>query len=249
MKIAILSDWSDWYDHAFASKYACDVVWKRYTRAWTTRENDYEFLIRQGLKVPRHGSPEELKADGVETVVHYIDPYAHAGEGKEVLHIDDAIARSYPKMFCSEYLGERTENARSTRTLAVGYRMFRLAYSSDTWQSNVGDVEIELIEQFDIRGDKPHSDWAIDIAYSRWAYEFHKRSPIWAIDYIGDTVIDWNPSPGTKWAMIDHMMTASEVYKEVCDCWVEVSWSNQILDTPDWRNYTKAMILENSFPD
>lgn len=203
MKIAIDSDFLDFYDYAFYSRYNADIVWERRSRTAMSKREQFAFLEQQGLQTPDHGTVAEVYhkiranyflpnglffdkfAKDIASVVVYLDEYAHRGLGKLQVPLELALDH-YPKKYCSEFIQTTpSSNSVSYRYLQVGKKSFWLRYTGhDNWMSNHAEkVDVEYLCTND---DK---------------FKFTVDSPVFAIDFIPGRVlyaVDFNTAPGFK---------------------------------------------------
>lgn len=212
-EVALQSDFRDYYDHWFATK--SDIVFERYTRAKTTRQADFSLLQEMGLVTPTCGTVSELwqtlctqmpevnqrELANVFQVVVYVDPYAHAGEGKLLCTYEQAL-EEYTNAFASEYIPANVNGfGTSFRYLRVGLRQFWLRYTSqDDWRSNAGEVAIKLICE-----EAPAEKCG--------------KAPLYAIDFIYVSsrfiALDYNPAPCIKGTGIEDAVQGLDVYKQL----------------------------------
>ncbi|MBW2031954.1 MAG: hypothetical protein JRJ31_23145 [Deltaproteobacteria bacterium] len=54
-KIAILSDFIDFYDHTFYPRGMADAIWDRRSRSSMSKAEQFALLERLGFDVPEHG--------------------------------------------------------------------------------------------------------------------------------------------------------------------------------------------------
>lgn len=211
MSIKLRTDFYDYYDHWFcATGQKYEFLFDRPTRAKSSRLEDFELLKAAGLKVVKHSNVELLHASSVETlgedvtslmmVVVYTDEYAHAGEGKILLPLDEALAL-YPKNLASEYIPASMREAVSYRYLRVGKRQFWLRYTStDDWRSNAGNGFVEYLCE-----EKEADSYLLN--------------PIFAVDFLRTgkmfVAIDYNPSPKISGTGIERVMPPKEAYRQI----------------------------------
>jgi hypothetical protein len=203
MRLRLVSNWRDYYDHMFEVHGDDLVNFHRPMRTDMDKRAQLDLLIRVGQNVPHFGTLgallEELQDDQDRFVV-YDDPLAHAGEGKRLLRRVEALQES-PDLFATAYIPHESGRAISWRWLQVGDCPFLLEYvSDDAWRSNCGTVEIRVLQASPVRSVVPL------IPY-----------PLWAIDYIplnqGRTriAVDFNTSPGLRGTGVEEFLTATEV--------------------------------------
>ena len=207
MRLRLVSNWRDYYDHAFQI-YGDDLVdFHRPMRTDMDKRAQLDLLIRAGQNVPHFGRLgallEELQG-GQDRFVVYDDPFAHAGEGKRLIGRTEALQES-PDLFAAAYIPHESGRAISWRWLQVGDIPFLLEYvSDDSWRSNCGTVEIRMLQASPMKS----------VVHSI-------RHPLWAIDYIplnrGHTrvAIDFNTSPGLQGTGVEEFLTAGEVVNAI----------------------------------
>lgn len=201
LKIAIESDFWDFYDHAFYPRYRADIVWERKSRTSMSKREQFRLFENHGLKVPIYGTVREVyrrvkaeydfegelfnKAINLFSLVVYLDEYAHRGLGKVCVPIKVALEQ-YPDKFCTEFIQTTpSPHAVSYRYLQVGHKAFWLKYTGyDSWMSNhARKVDIEYL------------------CPSRHILHLDIRCPMFAIDFIPGRVlyaIDLNTAPGLR---------------------------------------------------
>lgn len=201
-RIAIDSDFLDFYDHAFYSRYNADITWERRSRTGMSKRKQFLFLENQGLETPIHGTVVEVYrelrkghllagdlfdklARGLLQVVVYLDEYAHRGLGKLQVPLELALDR-YPHRYCSEFIQTTPScDSVSYRYLQVGKKSFWLRYTGhDSWMSNcVEEVDVEYL------------------CTNEDKFKFSIDHPVFAIDFVPGRVlyaIDFNTAPGLK---------------------------------------------------
>ena len=201
-RIAIDSDYLDFYDHAFYSPYNADIVWERRCSRGMSKRKQFAFLEQQGLKTPNHGTVAEVyqkirkdyflskglfhkSARNLAAVIVYLDEYAHRGLGKLRVSIELALDQ-YPNKYCSEFIQTTPScDSVSYRYLQVGKKSFWLRYTGhDSWMSNhAEDVEVECL------------------CANEDKFKFGVDCPVFAIDFIPGRAlyaIDFNTAPGFK---------------------------------------------------
>lgn len=201
MKLA--TDFLDYYDHAFDTG---GLAFERYAvRGAPHRRDDHDRLERAGFRVPARGTPEEVVARWPATthMVVYIDPHAHAGEGKLLVSAQRARL-DYAGDYCSAFVGDPDAPGFSIRLLLVGDISFWLFYAAcDGWRSNVGDVAI------DEAVPPTHAEALIDKALTLGA-------PLVAVDFVRHTTgalyaIDLNTAPGLRGTVAEKRLRPSVV--------------------------------------
>jgi len=226
-RVAIVSDFIDYYDHAFYPRYEAEVVWDRRSRNDMSKAEQFALLERLGFEVPEHGTVVDLyklfreklpeftdELFGLYTeainVVVYLDPFAHKGEGKILTTLGDAL-RDHPYLYCSRFVESAPqfpamEYATSYRHVQIGRKSLCLRYTGfGSWMSNhAEEVEVELLfEGYEGRGPLsshvPYPVFAIDMVQSGpWLY-----------------AIDFNTAPGLSGTGIP--LSPQEVYELVAE--------------------------------
>jgi hypothetical protein len=215
MKIALNSDFRDFYDHWFSLSEEADYTLNRTMVDGILKRDQFKLLEQLGFNTPLHGTPDVLEKQLAEEKTHvvlYCDELAHAGEGK-YLHLGNKNFSKH-KRYTYASAQIRTDRkadkgCQSTRLLFIGYRKFILCYTSNhSWMSNEGKVSIEFIDE-----ERPRN------LTDKWA--FTKKWPILAIDYVvekdtgKDFAIDFNSAPGLSGTPIEEMFSGLEVYQMI----------------------------------
>lgn len=221
MKLYLESDFHNWYDHAFDSRYDSEAEpFRRVSTDGMNRKEMFEFLdYSLWLHIPINGTVQEVfeqrfgkSAKFFENhIVLYHDITSHSGENKELIRANQAL-KQYPDTFCSVYIKHKDWEEHSFgisyRYLKIGKNHYWLKYTSyDDWRSNNGNVKIELldnIERFD------------NVLY------IPSYVPFFAIDFIADKyedfyAIDYNIAPGLKWTGIEQILSPNDVYKLIVE--------------------------------
>jgi len=230
MRIALRSDFLDYYDHWFDRLEVAQMIFYRLSRTEESRREIFHRLEMLGLRTPPHGTVTQLVTwreeymyqlfsetviarqalENLEDLVVYTDEYAHAGEGKIRLSIPEAL-ENYPNAYASLYIPQNpTGTGISFRYLQVGKRRFWIRYtSSNDWRSNSGDVQIDFLTE-----ESP-------------GYHPKISEPLFAIDFLpygqGSErllAIDFNTAPVLRGTGIDHKLSSREVYDLIHDAMV-----------------------------
>lgn len=223
MKIALLSDFHDFYDHAFDIGNV-DATFSRISTGGLSRPEMLSHLEAYcKVKVPLHGQVKSLKEkllgklaylgnskliddymNGCMDVVVYVDEYAHGGVGKIKINVMEAVAQ-YPNHYASEFIPANPKGlGESLRYLRLGRRQFWLRYwSMDDWRSNCGDVHIKVLGEELAKSD---SD-LIRLQEPLVAIDFVKADKLYAVDY--------NIAPGLSGSGIENFISPSEIYTEL----------------------------------
>lgn len=223
--IHLKTDYRDYYDHWFGgSQQPENVFFNRQMTQGMDRQSMMRYMRDElGLATPRFGTVKSvseqilsycralvgmgLNGDSLEDtarVVVHLDQRAHAGEGKVLMSVRDALEK-YTGEFAVEYIQPtKTGFGVTMRYLQVGRRQFWLKYSSDDdWRSNAGEVNVEFI--FEAKGDVLNVFQPI-------------RHPLFAIDFVighKSFAIDFNESPCLKGTGIEDIMSGLEVFDEI----------------------------------
>jgi len=220
-KIAIDSDFLDFYDHAFYSRYNADIVWERRSRTNMSKRKQFAFLEQQGLATPIHGTVMRVHEKMREGYLHdktffekcsgklfyvvvYLDEYVHRGLGKLQVPLKLALDH-YPHRYCSQFIQTTpSSHAVSYRYLQVGKKSFWLRSTGhDSWMSNHAEkVDVEYL------------------CTNEDMFKFTVGYPVFAIDFIPGKVlyaIDFNTAPGLKDTGIP-LKDPHEIY-ELIDEW------------------------------
>ena len=227
--------YTDYYDHQFDRKDSNTPIWNRNNRKFPNRSEQFAIIHKYfGCNSPNSeytgiglepcewwncwGTKQYLQGD--EKLVVYTDETFHMGQGK-IIHdlFNDPMPAEYLQlnavMFFENPFPERGKSL-SKRLLAVGNKMFWIEYVSyEEWQSNVGDGEINILEQ---EVTQEHRQNMLSIMRDL-------RSPLLAIDFVpnldehGDAVVwyatDLNLAPGIKSSGIEKVLSATEFVQEI----------------------------------
>lgn len=215
LKIGLVSDFYDFYDHLFESKMAVlngdvDYVVVRNSNSRVLSRSQMLDLVahntpnRDLLDSPMYGKVSALRnyfhQRPFTQVVLHKNEYSSKGEGKTLTTLDDSWLSEDD--FCVEYIPSTC----SYRILYLGQYHFYLKYSSTEWRSNVGEVQIKTVLPQTISNAKT-LELFVD---STSAFN---RFPLLAIDFVvGENekiyVLDLNTAPGVP----SDFFTASQVY-------------------------------------
>lgn len=226
--LRLRSDFSDFYDHAFAGSWRLEFpCWERSARTVATRKEDHDAMAYVGLRVTgARGDLGTLHREGAydrdRLYVAYVDPSAHRGEGKVRGTVDDILRAGVPYgTYASAWHGPPC-GGRSTRALAIGRWLFWLDYvqrDRGEWRSNVGDVDVRWGREL----------LPADVALAALLkLQRARRAPIVAVDFVGSEdgqvwAIDLNTSPGLRGTPIEtDGLSAREVYDLCCARWAEI---------------------------
>lgn len=199
MKIKLVSDFHDYYDHWFCGSYdEPEYTFTRMSRNDITKQDQFDILKDKfNCKIPIVGIVSELNLAPEDEVVVYIDPLAHCGEAKEKMTLSKA-QEEYPDKFASQFVGTFPDlPAVSYRHLQFGNEAFKLKYTGfNSWMSNNAEkVKIQILSNA-----KPFPI---------------TEYPLFAIDYVNDYAIDFNTSPGIKGTRLERMIESQWVYMAI----------------------------------
>jgi len=182
MRTTLLSDFKDYYDHAF------DVKGDSFVRKKThemSRSDIIDFLSDKGFRVPPHGQvrnfvinmSKKATANDVEVLLdHYLmvvyeNSHDHDGYGKQLILARQAL-EEYPTCFYTEYAGKLPSF--SIKFVQIGNRRWWFkCESKNDWRSNWGETSVELL------GEDPPG-WAYNIPY-----------PMFSVDFVIPSDDDW----------------------------------------------------------
>ena len=177
--IYLQSNFRDYYDEELHSPMGTKVF-KRLSKSGMSRPEMLKYMDNVGLNTVPHGYVKDLygkyyknkkknSSENMLGLVVYLDENAHRGEGKELLHYEEALEK-YPIYYASVYMNNLNLTKSSFRHLQIGKKSYLLRYSSkDKWRSNFGDnISIYL---WKVNDDKQ--------------YFFEKiRYPLFALDFV-----------------------------------------------------------------
>lgn len=202
MKVKLVSDFIDYYDHWFDLE---GVEFHRESRNSISRPNMLGRLANMGLQVPNSGYMPTVEnwSDLDSPIIVHHDVFSHRGEDKEFILYKKAKSL-YPESFAVQYIQPPLAHkgkSISYRYLRIGvYRFFLRYESKDMWRSNCGDVKIGYWHPplclYDFLDSEPRPMIAIDFVQS---YE-----GLWA-------AIDYNTSPGLKYIPIEEDIGGKEI--------------------------------------
>ncbi len=243
-RVAIVSDFIDYYDHAFCPRYEAEVVWDRRSRNDMSKADQFALLEKLGFKVPEHGkvsdvytklrekflpacrgqsgrgfTPEifNLYAETIRVVV-YLDEFAHRGEGKILTTLGDAL-REYPYLYCSRFVESEPsfpgiEYATSYRHLQIGRRSFCLRYGGFGSWMSNHAKEVEV--EFLFEGYEGRGPLSSHVPYPVFAIDMVQSGP-WLY------AVDFNTAPGIDGTGIP--LSPQEIYQLVAE-WFAANVSN-----------------------
>lgn len=214
----LLTDFHDYYDHAFDARLSSAPEFYRFAAGSTHRAQDHDVLQRAGFAVPARGKPAKVRAHVGRggSVVVYTDPVSHRGDGKVLKSIDDA-EKENPSDYCSHYMHFRRNE--SLRLLLVGAISFWLTYRSQDWRSNCGDeVTIEMAQELPARPqDVIHR--ALGLGYALVAIDFVAGPTGWSFPF----AIDLNTAPGLRGTPVERYLTPRVVHQAISDRWLQLT--------------------------
>ena len=208
MKIQIESDFHDYYDHAFASKYDTpDYVLKRPSvYPQLPREKMFQLFTEYGMSTPQYGRDKSLFT--CEYVVEHLDETAHRGDGKHLVDVDDAKDETFKVAHVVTTGSNLIVPSMSRRVLFIGNHQFDLQYIGlHDWRSNGPDCNIHF------RGIVENGRDYFDIASKELA-----KFPIVALDYVKNgekkpLYLDINISPSWKGTFLEKLLHPSVVHE------------------------------------
>lgn len=226
MKVKLLSDFVDYYDHWFDLE---GIEFKRYSRSGMDRFAMFRFMEKLRINTPDYGTVREIheqnqrktkagrEASCWQKVVVHLDVNAHRGEGKVLMSIDEAY-ETYPDKFCVGFIHPTAFMPCTIRYLRVGNRFFWLEYTSnDPWRSNCGsEINIKItrhgtIDEFNyVNLDEPL--FAIDLVDGRMNKYI---TGSWAIDY--------NIAPQIRGTGVEEILSAKDCADEIKQKYVHLA--------------------------
>lgn len=204
VKIKLLSDFVDYYDHWFDLE---GITFNRFSYSGMKRSEALRYLSSLGLMVPTFGKVRDLPRliDGyfhqLTDVVVYLDETAHKGEGKVKMPLSEALEK-YPDHLATEYIQVLPAFAScSWRYLQVGDKRFWLQYfSRNDWRSNCGEVEIKVLS-------KEKDGYCPSIKYPLFAVDFLPAGHLYAVDF--------NISPQIRGTGIEDILPSREAAEAI----------------------------------
>ena len=221
--IVLDSDFRDVYDHYFYPPQVLDLYppemlaergiwyrWTRHARAARPRQADHDDLEALGLRTPPRGTVQELRSRYPDrALVVYTNPYAHAGEGKLLLHPGDAEYDALPGAHYATLYESRVNcsHGQSLRWLAAGEQVSWLWYGSTRgeWRSNAGE-DVAIVDVS--KGGEYTARWGVRAPTIDRHHPALASYPLVAIDFLyrghftqelyDYRAIDLNTAPGIK---------------------------------------------------
>ena len=208
MKIKLVSDFTDYYDHHFDLE---GNIFRRVTTDGLDRIGILEYLEKLEFTVPVYGTVNSLKLKPDDLIVVHHNLRAHRGEEKELFLYQDAL-ENYPESLGVKYIpfhadSDIPENTKglSWRYLQIGVESFWLQYSSvDDWRSNCGDCQIKLSfrDKTELFSDHQYDDLLIF------------KYPLFAVDFVPTKdklyAVDFNIAPGVRGSGVENILNAKE---------------------------------------
>ncbi len=219
MKLALDSDFRDYYDHwfdYFSVGGKPEQTLRRQSRQGLPKRDQFTLLEECGFTVPLHGHVFEV-APNVTTpwLVVYDDEMAHCGEGKALWHRTKA-SLEVPNQYCSVFIPSTEDpvvHAVSMRLLAIGDRLWWLKYESNGWMSNHADnVDVTVIGETLSR-----EQYALEESFE---FGHLGEYPLFAIDFVKAKdgrlmAIDFNSAPGLKGTGMENLMPSKGVVEAI----------------------------------
>jgi hypothetical protein len=216
-EIILISDFCDYYDYRFLSKYdpSDSITLKRNMRnPKISRKQMLEFGNRNFDEVLYSYKKSDFNdPSGELMVVEHLDEYAHAGEGKRWVTLDEAGEETLKV----QYIGNDICNgSESFRHLYIGNHQFILKYSNDhDWRSNGPGCKISLTGVYP--GGRPHDAplWSggdFLEEYPLLAFDFIKLPDYCCDDCYYHYLLDINTSPSWKGTFLEEMLHPVVVY-------------------------------------
>lgn len=235
-KLYLTSDFLDFYDHMFESKYFGAEEFRRVTTEGPSRREMFEIFDRVNLSTPEHGIVSDIvptlrsilwmspEISPSNMLVVYTDERAHRGEGKILVDFDVAEEK-YPNYYCSEFIPPRSyeSGAESWRFLQIGNRAWKFHYR------NRIDGLIPAVPGI-LRTATYPKNWQSNVGDPSISFlgEVHPISdiayPLFAIDYLlhkiypGATLcIDLNIAPEIRGTTIEDKLDPDQVVELITD--------------------------------
>ncbi|EKU98148.1 hypothetical protein Lepto7375DRAFT_7409 [Leptolyngbya sp. PCC 7375] len=223
MKIKLVSDYRDYYDHWFEGAHSqCDRSYVRLAKGWMSKFGQFVKLDDAGWTTPLISKacrfPDWVDRDAL--VVVYIDDFCHRGEGKIVMTLGEAIS-TYPEKDCSAFIrttDDPLRHAISRRLLCIGDRLFWLTYESKGgWRSNYGPTA----EVTNVGETLCKPAYLAEAGPGEHDFSFLNQFPLWAVDFVEPAnktrlmAIDLNTAPGLRGTGIEDLIKPKEVFTEI----------------------------------
>lgn len=214
MKLKLISDFHDYYDHQFDLE---GETFRRVTTDGLSRQELLEYLQKLEFTVPTFGTVRELGSllEPQDRVVLHHDIWAHRGDGKELTTMKEALEK-YPDVLATQFIqfnvpGTKPEvKGLSWRYLQIGTESFWIEYTStEDWRSNCGDGDINLFfrDKTELFSDHQYDDL------------LRFKFPLFAVDFVpdGETLyaVDFNIAPGVRGTGVEKLLPAKEAAKAI----------------------------------
>lgn len=217
MKLKLLSNWLDFYDHEFDLE---GPTFKRLTNSGPDRRQMFQIFAENNIKTPMNGSvaaveqtlrnywfknvPDLYRSKLINNdinVMIYFDEMAHCTKGKNVHSLESAL-KSFPNKYCSLYMPSSDRfSTNSYRYLQIGTKAFWLSYRSDDEYFSNKDGEI------------------IGSPATTSPLVGFEKYPLLAIDFVCSGhelyAIDLNIAPGMKDTGIEKILSPKMVVDEI----------------------------------
>jgi hypothetical protein len=223
MKIKLISDFVDYYDHHFCMSFQQpQAVYVRRSIQGLPRPEIFQYLEQSGYWTPINDylpnifqkMGRDIESILTKQIVVYLDQNKHQGIDKIKMSVQEAMQPKYFGFYASEYINSSILPI-SYRKLVIGKRSFLLKYRSNhEWKSNCGDVYIDVLKELECE-------------------ENYSYVPIYAIDFVETNsqihtpfsnddlnelyAVDFNISPQLDKTGIEEIVSPKQVYKEIVD--------------------------------
>lgn len=217
-EILLLSDFHDYYDYQFVSRYSSleTLVFERNMRNQkVSRKQMLEFGNKNFDEVLHSYKKSDFDDPRWQVmVVEHLDEFAHAGAGKRLVVLKEAGEDTLKV----DFIGfDENSGGKSLRHLYIGKHMFVLEYTCETgWQSNGPGCTISLQGVYPGARERDSQGWRDG--------EFLKEYPLLAFDFITHPdychdesnyfyLLDINTSPSWKGTFLEEMLHPVVVYE------------------------------------
>lgn len=213
MKLKLVSDFYDYYDHEFDLE---GDTFRRVTTDGLSRQELLEYLQKLEFTVPHFGPVKDLAKllEPQDRIVLHHDIWAHRGDGKELSTIQEAMVK-HPDTLATQFIqfnvpGTKPEvKGLSWRYLQIGTEAFWIEYTStEDWRSNCGEGDCELFFR-----DK--TELFSDRQYELLRFKF----PLFAVDFVPDKetlyAVDFNIAPGVRGTGVEKIFSPQEATKAI----------------------------------
>ena len=219
MKLKLLSDYIDFYDHRFESRDSDAQIFHRVaaTPNGYSKRRQFELMHNLFWKIPFIGSPREVadnefqKDEAIHLIVNYTDVFLHAGNGKEL--VDTRHTNAFPSRggFACEFVPShhkwREGYSTSYRYQYIGDHLFTMRIDAKgDWRTNcAGESEVTITDQTEIIKQEFSALYAVDTVVD------HRDGEEYAIDL--------NLAPSLQSTGIKDIMSAVDIVNELTN-WV-----------------------------